>query len=71
MVSQIRDFLIGKKTYLIAITGVVLAILQHRGVFVVPQEVWLLMGAAGAAAIRAGVKSSMEGALEDLEEGEK
>ena len=69
MFNKIKALLIGKKTYLIAIAGVILAILQHRGVWIVPQELWLLLGAAGAASIRAGIKSSMKGALEDLQEG--
>lgn len=66
MLSTLVVFLNGKKTIIIAIVGAVLAILESRGIFKVPQEVWILMGAAGVAALRDGIRTTMASIKDDL-----
>ena len=69
MVSAIEDFLVGKKTYIIALIGTILGILQYRGAYVVPNEVWLILGALGLASLRSGIRSSMNETIVELQEG--
>ena len=51
-----NDWLIGKRTYIVAGITFVLGGLQALGVIDVPASVWAWLGAAGLGALRAGVK---------------
>jgi hypothetical protein len=57
---KVLKLLKGKKTHLVATAAVVIAILQHYGVFTVPEELWPILGALGLSALRLGVKANMD-----------
>jgi len=54
MISRIRDFFQGKKTYLVAVTTFILGGLAACG-YEVPVWVYPLLGALGLTTLRAGV----------------
>lgn len=53
-VNQVREFLKGKKTYMVVAVTFVLGGLQACGVDV-PEAVYVLLGALGLGTLRAGV----------------
>jgi len=53
--KDLIEYLKGKKTYIIAIVIAVLGTLQGLGIFVLPNEVYAVLGALGFSCIRAGV----------------
>lgn len=61
LVELIQSKLEGKKTYLVAIIAVFIAVLQATGVIPpeLPDWVWKLLAGLGGGAIRAGIKRDM------------
>jgi len=58
--TELVEFLKGKKSYITAITIVVLGTLQALELFVVPEVIWTVLAALGIAFIRAGVNKVSE-----------
>jgi hypothetical protein len=57
--QAILDFLNGKKTYLIAISGIILAIVGYAsGTLTLPQFIEAVLAALGMSTLRAGVTKS-------------
>jgi len=69
MITKMINFLKGKKTYIIALAGAALAILEIREIWVVPKEVWILLGAAGLTTLRTGLKASMQSVKDEMKNG--
>jgi len=55
--NETIKFLMGKKTYLIAASVVVLGFLQGMDIFTVPDAVWPILAGFGLTTLRSGVKS--------------
>lgn len=53
--KEIIEFVKGKKTYIIAAIMVILGTLQGLDIFVLPKEVWVILGGLGFASLRSGV----------------
>lgn len=53
--NDLKEFLKGKKTYIVAIAIVVLGALQGLDVFVLPEWAWPIVAALGLTTLRAGV----------------
>lgn len=66
--NGILEFLSGKKTYLTAITIIVLLIGQAKGWWTLPAEMYAALSALGLAFLRAGVKSEVGDLLDGAEE---
>lgn len=52
--SKIKEFLSGKKTYIVVAGVILTAVLNYYGV-TVPEWAWAALGALGLGALRAGV----------------
>lgn len=57
---KVRDFLVGKKTYIVLAVAVVLVLLQDWGVMTVPQQVWEILGLIGGATVTAKINRLIE-----------
>lgn len=58
--DDLKTWLTGRKTYIIAVAMVFLGLLQGLEIFVLPEEVWYVIGGAGLASLRAGVNAVSE-----------
>ena len=54
ILEKIEKLLSGRKTYIVAITGAILAGLQLYGIEI-PEAVWTILGFLGLGALRSGV----------------
>jgi hypothetical protein len=54
-INKVKAFLDGKKTYIIAIIGGILGLLTACGI-VIPEYVYVILGALGLGTLRAAVK---------------
>ncbi len=59
--NELLEFLKGKKTFLIAITTVVLGALQGLDIFVLPEWAWPVIAGFGLTFLRVGVNKVAEG----------
>lgn len=57
--EKVLEFIKGKKTYAVAVTILVLAVLRWRGIEL-PAEVWMALNALGLGFLRAGVKDAQK-----------
>jgi len=58
--DKLIEFLKGKKTYIVAITTVVLGLLQGLGIFTMPEYIWPVLAGAFGISLRAGVNKVAE-----------
>jgi len=53
--KRIKDYLKGRKSYIIAIVVAILGVLQGLDVFTLPDWCWPILGAAGLGALKGGI----------------
>jgi hypothetical protein len=60
IITKTKEFLKGKKSYVIAIAVAILGVLQGLDIFTLPAWAWPILGAAGLGALKGGIDRTSE-----------